>query len=77
MSKAKSDKPRKSSLTKEARRNIYNKVSQESAIWLEDTKEKLAERIKELCFYSIDPENQTHEQLLRDLFIMHMKRMIG
>lgn len=76
MSKAKPSTPRKSSLTKEARRNIYNQVSQESALWLTDTKEKLAERIKAVCFFSIDHETQTHEQLLRTLFIMHMKRMI-
>lgn len=68
---------RKSVLTVRDRDDILREVEEKSKVWILMGKEELAERIKERCFYSVDPEKYTKEDLLRTLFLLHMKRMVS
>ncbi len=70
-------KLRKAQLTKEARQDIYEMVAHKSMFWLDQTPEELAAECKAMLHFSVDHEGKTREQLLRTLFLAHMKLMIG
>lgn len=73
----KSNRPRKSQSTIADRQAIYEQVVEESMEWHSLTIEQVAEKLQVFYQFKIITEGRAKEQLIRSLFLQHMKRMIS